>query len=136
MTMSSSGIYAYAASKIHSWLVENDLDHGPHSSRIDGPYRILDHGLRIHFPNPRPPPTSSTFHFENVYMSIQTHPLISGTCFAESCIQNDHRIVTGLGEVDVCFDDVSRHPEPEDLFRHIRHVVSILQDPKTYRRVA
>jgi hypothetical protein len=62
---------------------------------------------------------------DDLKMSIQTHPMITGTAFAETAIQSmqEGKVIYGR----FGYDDVIRHDTPEDLFSHIQEVLSKVQ---------
>lgn len=114
--------YAYSANKISKWLTQQEFKHHPRSSKID--YAIYEHGICVEFASP-------VQSDEYVSMSIQTHPSIAGFAFAETAIliSSDKMVFpASLGY----YDDVLRHDEPEDLFKHIEKVAALVFDKATF----
>lgn len=74
-----------------------------------GPF-MYNHGCQIKLAN------------DEYIMSIQTHPLISGSSFAETAIiDNDGKFA--LDKFNY-YGEVIRHDTPEDLFTHIIDILN------------
>jgi len=117
--------YAYAANTISKWLTQNGFKHHPRSSKIDG-FILYEHGVCIEFTTPY---ESKDF----VSMSIQTHPAISGSSFAETAIlRNSKTLIT---PICLRYQDVIRHKEPQDLFDHIQKIAALVADRKIFDQV-
>lgn len=69
-----------------------------------------------------------------IAMSIQTHPSIAAWSFAETAILiSSKKIVYPL-----ClgyYDDVLRHDEPEDLYKHIEKVAALISNVETFNSI-
>lgn len=126
MKQGSAGEYAYSANKISQWLTEAGFKHRPRSSKVDG-FVLYDHGLCVEFAAPEP---SEQF----ISMSIQTHPTISGSDFAESAMFISSKTMISPGCLGY-IDDIIRHQEPEDLYRHIQQVALLVSDKETFKKI-
>lgn len=117
--------YAYAANKISKWLTQNGFKHHPRSSNIDG-FVLYEHGICIEFKSPY---ESTDF----VSMSVQTHPAISGSSFAETAIlRNSKTLIT---PICLGYHEVLRHDEPQDLFDHIQKIAALIANRKVFDQV-
>jgi hypothetical protein len=86
----------YSLNLITSWLKEKNINFKYSSAPVDR-FGIYEHGVSISFPS--------------FYLSIQTHPIVTGWAFAET-LKSDDQI------------NETRHPTPEKLFQYLEELLS------------
>jgi hypothetical protein len=94
----------YSLNIITKWLKDNNLNYVYNSCRAASynDFLLYEHGV--------------TLILNNLHVSIQTHPMIAGSCFAETLKKNN-----------ILSD--TRHETPEKLFEYLNEI--ILED-KTF----
>ncbi len=97
-------------------LVTTFLEHEAIAFQYNSPdigYGFVEHGVRIALQ-------------DHLSLSVQTHPTIAGSAFAESFLQIEDAATDEFSAYDdeeLGYDeDVRRFATPEDLFEHIREV--------------
>lgn len=111
----------YSARLIMTWLKEHNIQFKPASSSIGILHYV--HGVRVLLPH-------------STCLSVQTHPDIAATAFAETFLIrtcDDDDSFTPVNDEELGYDeDVQRFGTPEELFNHIEKVVAKLNvDPPT-----
>lgn len=104
---------SYSIRKITEWLDAKELAFNYNSPNLSG-------GL------PEMIQTGLVFKVNDaMYLSVQTHPTIAASAFAETALQNEKGVVycSELG-----YDDVIRHTEPEELYEHITQLLELLKE--------
>lgn len=104
---------SYSIRKVTEWLTAKDLAFNFNSPNLSS-------GM------PEMTQTGIVFKVNDAMrLSVQTHPIVTGTAFAETALQNDKGVVycPELG-----YDEVIRHAEPEELFEHITKLLELLKE--------
>ena len=98
--------YSYSLGKVIEFLQKNEYEFKESSSSGAG-YCGVEHGVRVLVGG-------------GIEISIQTHPIIAGSSFAETAIMHNDNMIypQDLGY----FEDIIWHNEPVDLFAHITAV--------------
>jgi hypothetical protein len=106
--------YTYSAGLISEWLKENKIPFKPRNSSMDSTFCLYNHGIQATLAS-------------DILLSIQTHYMIAGPCFAETALIINGKL-TYDGELG--YDDVMRHSTPTELFDHISEVLKKIQKRK------
>lgn len=100
---------SYSLGKVIEFLQKNEYEFKASSSSGAG-YCGVEHGVRVLVGG-------------GIEISIQTHPIIAGSSFAETAIMHNDNMIfpRDLGY----YEDIIRHNEPVDLFAHITAVYAM-----------
>lgn len=101
----------YSLRVVKDYLEANNIKYVISNSRVG--FMLYDHGCRIDLT-------------DDLKMSIQTHPMITGPAFAETAILSVEQKTVVHGKFG--YNDVIRHNAPEDLFNHIQEVLKEAQE--------
>ena len=103
----------YCLRVITEYLKSKNINFEYCSAKVS--HGFYDHGCRIDIG-------------EDLKMSIQTHPMVTGEAFAETAIQN-MKTKTMNNSLFNYHGDVKRHYTPEKLFSHIEQVLEAKNNP-------
>jgi hypothetical protein len=99
--------YSYSLQKIITYLNKRNIVYTINNPGFS--MCLVMTGIRIAFPD--------GVH----YLSIQTHPIIAGTAFAETLLHTltDEKIGLVYNKQLMYYRDMRKYNEPEELFEHI-----------------
>lgn len=101
----------YSLSLITEWAQKNNFSFKYSSANVD--FLIVEHGIRLALPG-------------KFKLSIQTHPIIVNSAFAETALIYKGNVVYTYDIME--YDDCQRFESPTELFSHIVELNELLED--------